>query len=138
MHQLYTNTDNQLFNFHFMAKKNTITSTCPVDYAFQRIGGKYKARILWQLENGLKRYGQLRKLLLDVTPKMLTQALRELEEDMLIVRKVYLEVPPRVEYSLTPTGIELLPSIKLLGEWGKKKILLRNVAPHLSHLPQQL
>lgn len=66
---------------------------CTVDYAFQRIGGKYKGRILWELNGNIKRYGELRRDLLDITPKMLTQALRELEEDTLVTRIVYLQAP---------------------------------------------
>jgi DNA-binding HxlR family transcriptional regulator len=92
---------------------------CSVDYAFQRIGGKYKARILWHLSHGTRRYGQLKRLLRDITPKMLTQALRELEADQLIKRHVYLEVPPRVEYSLDDTGRELVPAVELLSRWAK-------------------
>jgi DNA-binding HxlR family transcriptional regulator len=95
---------------------------CSVDYAFKRIGGKYKGRILWNLSNkNILRYGELRKTLEDVTPKMLTQTLRELEEDELINRKVFHEVPPKVEYSLTPIGEELIPFINHLKDWGDKQ-----------------
>ncbi|RYZ29357.1 MAG: transcriptional regulator [Sphingobacteriales bacterium] len=100
---------------------------CAVDYAFQRMGGKYKARILFHLSSGIMRYGALRKSMSDITPKMLTQALRELEGDELITRKVYHEVPPKVEYQLTPVGTELIPSIGLLCEWGKKQMKKRNI-----------
>ncbi|MBN9297665.1 MAG: helix-turn-helix transcriptional regulator [Filimonas sp.] len=100
---------------------------CSVDYAFQRVGGKYKGRILWQLNSGMKRYGELKRHLKDVTPKMLTQALRELEEDGLIARKVYPEVPPKVEYSLTESGQELVPCIRMLSNWGEKQMELRNI-----------
>jgi DNA-binding HxlR family transcriptional regulator len=86
--------------------------SCPVDYAFRRIGGKYKGRILWYLHvKAIMRYGELRKTLSDITPKMLTQTLRELEDDSLINRKVYHEVPPKVEYSLTEVGQQLIPFI---------------------------
>lgn len=95
-------------------------AVCPVDYAFRRIGGKYKGRIIWyiQLRGGVLRYGELKKMLEDISAKMLTQTLRELEEDHLIIRKVYAEVPPKVEYSLTPTGLELIPFIDHLAKWG--------------------
>ena len=83
--------------------------------------GKYKGRILWMLKDGVKRYGGLRKLMIGVTPKMLTQVLRELETDNLINRIAYPEVPPKVEYELTPTALDLLPSIKLLTLWGNSK-----------------
>ncbi|MDB5285824.1 MAG: transcriptional regulator [Mucilaginibacter sp.] len=97
-------------------------SQCPVDYAFQKIGGKYKARILWHLNTGTKRYGVIKKLLPDVTPKMLTQVLRELEADQLIRRHVYLEVPPRVEYSLESSGEAMIPAIKLFSAWASAQM----------------
>ncbi len=96
--------------------------TCSVDYAFKRIGGKYKGRILWNLSNkNVLRYGELRKTLEDITPKMLTQTLRELEYDELISRKIFHEVPPKVEYSLTSIGAELIPFINHLKLWGDKQ-----------------
>ncbi|WP_262899285.1 winged helix-turn-helix transcriptional regulator [Dawidia cretensis] len=96
---------------------------CAVDYAFKRIGGKYKARILWYLNmKKVLRYGELTRTLPDITTKMLTQTLRELEDDNLIVRKMYYEVPPKVEYSLTETAHELIPFIAHLHNWGKKQI----------------
>ncbi|WP_295717326.1 helix-turn-helix domain-containing protein [Mucilaginibacter sp.] len=100
---------------------------CGIDYAFQRIGGKYKGRILWRLRTGILRYGELRKTVTGVTPKMLTQALRELEDDGLLTRKVYVEVPPKVEYELTETGRELLPFLSLLRDWAKQQMLVNNV-----------
>jgi DNA-binding HxlR family transcriptional regulator len=105
---------------------------CSVDYAFQRIGGKYKARILWHLSHGTKRYGELKRHLRDITPKMLTQVLRELETDQLIKRKVYLEVPPRVEYSLDDTGRELVPAVELLSGWAKGQ-MEKNGIPVMSY-----
>ena len=100
---------------------------CGIDYAFQRIGGKYKGRILWRLRTGIMRYGELRKTVTGVTPKMLTQALRELEDDGLLTRKVYVEVPPKVEYELTETGRELLPVLSLLRDWAKQQMQANNV-----------
>lgn len=106
-----------------MKKKNQETAMCPVDYAFRRIGGKYKARILWHIyQNKVLRYGELKRTLPDITTKMLTQSLRELEEDTLINRKVFHEVPPKVEYTLTGTSRELMPSIKLIMQWGDKQM----------------
>lgn len=93
------------------------------DYAFRRIGGKYKGRILWYLnEHTILRYGELSRTLPDITTKMLTQTLRELETDNLINRKVYHEVPPKVEYTLTEVGQELIPFISYLKDWGDKQI----------------
>jgi len=104
--------------------KNSKKFYCPVDYAFQRIGGKYKGRILWYLRDGLLRYGALRRSVEGITPKMLTQTLKELETDGLISRKVYFEVPLRVEYSLTETGQELIPFINQMRIWGERQISL--------------
>ena len=99
--------------------KNKIKKAhCAVDYAFQRIGGKYKGRILWILRDGFLRYGELKRAVVGITPKMLTQTLKELEADELIVRKVYLEVPPKVEYSLTEFGKTVLPVLDALCKWG--------------------
>jgi DNA-binding HxlR family transcriptional regulator len=103
-------------------KKNIQKAYCAVDYAFQRIGGKYKGRILWVLRDGLMRYGELNRAIVGITPKMLTQTLKELEADELITRKVYSEVPPKVEYSLTETGKELIPFISQMRSWGEKQI----------------
>ena len=104
-------------------KNSEITELCGVDYAFKRIGGKYKGRILWHLKSKIVlRYGELSRTLPDITTKMLTQALRELEDDKLIIRKMYHEVPPKVEYSLSDTGQELIPFIKHLHNWGNKQI----------------
>ncbi|RZK44582.1 MAG: transcriptional regulator [Hymenobacter sp.] len=109
-----------------MKNKPTISKTtqmCGVDYAFKRIGGKYKGRILWHLNlKTVLRYGELSRALPDITTKMLTQALRELEEYKLINRKMFLEVPPKVEYSLSSTGQELIFFIEHLNNWGKKQM----------------
>lgn len=103
-------------------KNNIKKAHCAVDYAFQRIGGKYKGRILWVLRDGIMRYGELNRAVVGITPKMLTQTLKELEADNLITRKVYLEVPPKVEYSLTETGKELIPFIRQMRSWGEKQM----------------
>jgi DNA-binding HxlR family transcriptional regulator len=96
---------------------------CGVEYAFKRIGGKYKGRILWHLSlKEVLRYGELSRTLPDITTKMLTQTLRELEEDKLIIREMYHEVPPKVEYSLSATGLELIPFINYLHNWGQKQL----------------
>lgn len=96
---------------------------CVLDYAFQRIGGKYKGRILWALSKHLVlRYGELSREMSDISTKMLTQTLKELEADNLIHRKMYPQVPPKVEYSLTETGKELIPFIKYLVDWGYKQM----------------
>ncbi|WP_281612706.1 helix-turn-helix domain-containing protein [Flammeovirga sp. SubArs3] len=103
--------------------KNNKKAVCGIDYGFKRIGGKYKGRILWALHSGeVLRYGELRRALPDISPKMLTQTLRELEYDDLIFRKVYQEVPPKVEYTLSNKGKELIPFIEYLGNWGMEQM----------------
>ena len=105
-------------------KNEDVKAYCAVDFAFQRIGGKYRGRILWYLnEHKVLRYGELKRLLKGITTKMLTQTLRELEQDGLVFREVYLEVPPKVEYSLQPAGAALIPIIDQLRQWADKQIL---------------
>jgi len=91
---------------------------CPVDATIRLIGGKYKALILWHLVGNTLRFGELKRLIPRATPKMLTQQLRELEADSLLVRTVYPEVPPRVEYELTDFGLSLKPILNALYHWG--------------------
>ena len=91
---------------------------CPVDATLRLIGGKYKALILWHLVSGTMRHGEIQKLVPQATPKMLTQQLRELENDDLLARKVYPVVPPKVEYSLTDFGKSLKPILAAMYDWG--------------------
>ena len=92
----------------------------PVELSLSVLGGKWKILILWKLNESPMRYGELRKSLPKVTHKMLTQQLRELESDEIIKRKVYPEVPPKVEYSLTLLGKSVMPVIDLLNDWGEE------------------
>ena len=92
----------------------------PIELSLAIIGGKWKMPVIWRLKNGPIRYGELRRSLPKVTHKMLTQQLRELEQDEIIKRKVYSEVPPKVEYSLTLLGESIIPVIDLLREWGEQ------------------
>jgi len=112
-----------------MKNKNE-TTYCAVDYAFKRIGGKYKGRIIWVLREDVLRYGALKRAIVGITPKMLTQTLKELEADEFVSRKVYLEVPPKVEYSLTKSGKELVPLIKQLRTWAIGQIDKKKIALH--------
>jgi DNA-binding HxlR family transcriptional regulator len=108
-------------------KNNKEVVHCIVDYGFKRVGGKYKGRILWVLRDDILRYGELKRAIVGVTPKMLTQTLRELEADELVSRKVYLEVPPKVEYALTKSGQELIPFIAQLRSWAKNQMEQKNI-----------
>jgi DNA-binding HxlR family transcriptional regulator len=92
----------------------------PVELSLDIIGGKWKIPIIWILKDDSKRYGELRRSLPKVTHKMLTQQLRELEQAEIITRKVFPEIPPKVEYSLTLLGKSVIPVIDLLREWGEE------------------
>lgn len=93
---------------------------CEKELTLAVIGGKWKLIILWHLGmEGKKRFSELKRLIPHITQKMLTNQLRELEEDQLVIRKVYPEVPPRVEYSLTEHGESLVPILKMMYNWGK-------------------
>jgi DNA-binding HxlR family transcriptional regulator len=94
----------------------------PVEFALDQIGGKWKMPLLWRLKDKTWRYGELRKDLKNITHKMLTQQLRELEEDGFVHRKVYAQVPPKVEYTITERGLEAIPIIESLRNWGLKRM----------------
>lgn len=91
---------------------------CPVEAALEVIGGKWKGVILYHLLSNTMRFNELRRVMPDITQRMLTKQLRELESDNLVFRKVYPEVPPKVEYSMTAYGKTLAPVIHSLQEWG--------------------
>ena len=93
---------------------------CHVELAIAVIGGKWKPWILWHLYDGVRRYGELRRLTPGITGKMLTQHLRELERDGVVQRKVYIQEIPKVEYSFTKYGETLRPALKELCVWGGK------------------
>jgi DNA-binding HxlR family transcriptional regulator len=97
-------------------------ANCPVERTLAVIGGRWKVLILRELFPGVKRFGQLHRALNGITQKMLTQQLREMEEDGIIHREVYLQVPPKVEYSLTPLGESLKPIIHSMHEWAVRHL----------------
>jgi DNA-binding HxlR family transcriptional regulator len=101
----------------FMSNECTKTN-CPVAATLGIIGGKYKPLILWHLTKGTLRFGELQKRIPQATQKMLTQQLRELEADEIILRTVYPVVPPKVEYSLTDEGKSLMPILNAMRNWG--------------------
>ena len=93
---------------------------CPIEVSVSVIGGAWKLTIVQHLSAGTRRFGELRNELGDVTDRTLTRQLRELEDDGLVHREVFAEVPPRVEYSLTPLGQSLRSVIATLDAWGRE------------------
>jgi DNA-binding HxlR family transcriptional regulator len=98
---------------------------CGLDAAIDVVGGKWKPMVLWALATCPRRFGALRRELPGVSEKVLTQQLRELERDGIVHRAVHEQVPPKVEYSLTPLGVTLERALAPLGEWGEQ---------HLDHI----
>lgn len=95
-----------------------MSDCCPVEATLELIGGKYKALILWHLSEQTLRFSELKKLIPNATPKMLTQQLRELESNLLVNRHVFPVIPPKVEYSLTDLGRSLMPVLISMRDWG--------------------
>ncbi len=94
---------------------------CALDVTMHYIGGKWKAVVLWYLRKGKKRFKELKELIPDITDKMLSIQLKALEEDKIIKRTVYPEVPPRVEYEITEEGKSIIPLIEAIAHWGRTK-----------------
>ncbi|MGN8769904.1 winged helix-turn-helix transcriptional regulator [Paenibacillus barengoltzii] len=92
---------------------------CGLEISLDLIGGKWKGLVLYYLLKGPKRTGELKRLINQISQKMLIQTLRELEADGLISKKMYNQVPPKVEYSMTALGRSLEPILKLLCDWGE-------------------
>lgn len=121
---LYT----KYFGGYFMTDNSNLTLYtacpdaygCPVEATLAVIGGKWKGVILYHLISGTKRFNEFRRLMPDITQRMLTLQLRELEKDGIIHREIFKEVPPKVEYSLTEFGRTLEPIIKLMRDWGEQ------------------
>lgn len=93
---------------------------CPVETTLMIIGDKWKVLILRDLMDGTKRFGELKKSIGSVSQKVLTAQLRDMEEKKLVVRKIYAEVPPKVEYTLTETGYSLKPILDAMSAWGEE------------------
>jgi len=106
-------------------KSYTCALGCPVEATLDLIGGKWKGVVLYHLSDDTLRFNELRRRLNGVTQRMLTKQLRELEEAGLIVRKVYAEVPPKVEYRLSKEGESLKPVIRALKLWGENYLAQR-------------
>ena len=95
------------------------TFFCPVEVTMSVMGGKWTAPILWYLKGKTLRYGELKKMLVTISEKVLINELKTLEGHGLVIRKNYNEVPPRVEYSLSPYGKSIVPIIDLISKWGE-------------------
>jgi DNA-binding HxlR family transcriptional regulator len=99
---------------------NASRLTCEVESTIKIIGGRWKVLIIRELISGSKRFGELQRALQGITQKMLTQQLRELEEDGIVHREIYAQIPPKVEYSLTPLGETLKPILHAMHDWAIK------------------
>lgn len=94
---------------------------CAMDITMNYIGGKWKTVVLWYLRKDTRRFGELKKLIPGITEKMLSLQLKQLEQDGIVGRKIYPEVPPKVEYFLTAEGKTLVPMLEEMAAWGRKK-----------------
>ncbi|MBD0333554.1 MAG: helix-turn-helix transcriptional regulator [Chitinophagaceae bacterium] len=114
-----TNVDNQLV----IEKKNIVfdENSCPVTATMRVMGGKWKIILINSIYiTSPARFGELKRSVVGITQSMLTSQLRELEDDGIITRKIYAEIPPRVEYTLTEFGLTLSPIIQSMADWGKQ------------------
>ncbi len=121
--------------FHTGIQKHTMNQcTDPITSSLKLIGGKWKIAIIYNLTDGPKRFGELKKILPPITQQMLTKQLREMERDQLVHRKVYEVIPPKVEYSLTKFGRSLGPVMESWCTWGKanQRIIQQIFANHQS------
>ena len=101
--------------------KSMLSKKCDVVYAINLVKGQWVLMLVCKLSShGRMRFSELKREIPEITERMLTLQLRQMEKDLLITRTVYAEVPPRVEYELTPIGKELIPVLHQLGEWGIK------------------
>lgn|SRR5690349_18768942 len=99
-----------------MSKENY---ACGIGPAFEAVGGKWKAVILWELDGGALRFGELKRRVAGASEKMLIQQLRALEQDGLVIREVFPQVPPHVEYSLSEWGVSLNKALGPIADWGE-------------------
>ena len=118
----HTNSSNQQVTIMTKIKEATL---CPVTATLNLIGGKWKTLILYCLTNGTKRFGEIAVRIPDISRKVLTEQLKELEADGLIHRKQYSEIPPRVEYTLSELGKSLSSVIRELEIWGSENLLAK-------------
>lgn len=108
--------------------KTTIPTQCPVTATLELIGGKWKAIIIYSLINGKKRFGEIAVRIPDISRKVLTEQLKELERDKLVTRTEFKEIPPRVEYSLTDLGKSLVSIFNAMEIWGAENVLAKRAS----------
>lgn len=108
-----------------------IPGECPLEECLQLLAGAWTPKVLWYLRGGPKRFGELRRLLVPISAKVLTTRLRELEERGLVTRAVLAGTPPAVQYALTPLGVEIQPVLCAIAEVGKKLQKKRAPAPKI-------
>lgn len=110
-----------------MIRYNDKEYRCPVEVAMAMVSGKWKCLILWHLHEGPVRYKELERIVPGVSQKMLTQQLKEMENDGLLLRTVFPEVPPRVEYELTELGHSVFPILESMHNWAVEKLAIESV-----------
>ena len=103
-------------------KVRAMFEQCPINYTMNKIGGKWKPIILHRIKVGVNRFGILQRAIPIISKQMLTSQLRELEEDGFIERKIFAEIPPRVEYSISPLGETVFPVLDAIAKWGKARM----------------
>lgn len=103
-----------------LENEKALETDCPFIFALSLMGKRWKPAILWKMTEGIYRFGEMKRAIPQISEKMLTQHLRELETDGLITRTIYPEMPPRVEYGLTKLGASLQPILQQLNDWGEK------------------
>lgn len=113
------------------------TFHCALDVTMKYVGGKWKSVVIWYLRKHARRFSELRKNIPDITEKMLSLTLRQLEADGILERTVYAEVPPRVEYKLSAQGKSLLPLVEEMAAWGRKKTKDEGEMVEVNRKPKQ-
>lgn len=106
----------------------TLRENCPIEYTLRILGSRWTILIVRELLTGTRRFNELRRMLVSISTKTLTERLRELEEEGIITRTIYPEIPPRVEYSLTERGWSLQPILQAMIDWGQTGDPLKNHA----------
>lgn len=122
----------------FISTMEKTDSPDPMIHAMAHVGGKWKLMILYVIDNGSNRFGAMQREIPKITKQMLSQQLRLLEADGLLKRKVFAEIPPRVEYTLTKRGRALLKVVKAMKDWGEQDLVAQNTTPQKSQLAMDL